>query len=51
MLRFLQQFESGSGDYTNERRTWLGKSDVRALAQEIRQRRRRLRRSGPKGER
>ena len=48
MVRFLQQFESGSGDYTKERYTWLGKSDVKTLAREIRLRRGRPRRSEPK---
>jgi hypothetical protein len=46
MVRFLQQFDMGSGDYTKERHTWLGKSDVKTLAREIRRRRRTLR--GPK---
>jgi hypothetical protein len=35
MVRFLQQFESGSGDYAKERRAWVdGTSldDLRALA-------------------
>jgi len=50
MVRFLQQIESGSGDYTKERYTWLGKSDIRTLAREIRRRRRRPRRPGPKSE-
>jgi len=40
-LRFLQQFEVGSGDYTKERHTWLGKPDVKSLAREIRGRRKR----------
>jgi len=34
MIRFLQQFESGSGDYAQERRAWVdGTSleDLRAL--------------------
>jgi len=42
MARFLQQFESGKGDYTAERRRWLGKPDVRTLSAKIRSRRRRL---------
>ncbi|MBM4037713.1 MAG: hypothetical protein FJ290_04290 [Planctomycetes bacterium] len=36
MVRFLQQFETGSGDYTKERHAWLGDPDVRVLAGEIR---------------
>jgi len=40
MVRFLQQFETGSGNYTLERHTWLGKQDVQALADKIRKQRR-----------
>jgi len=39
MLRFLQHFELGSGDYSTERHTWLGKPDVKTLAREPRRRR------------
>ncbi len=35
MVRFLQQFETGQGDYTAERHMWLGKRTVRELAEEI----------------
>lgn len=35
-IRFLQEYEHGSGDYTGERYTWLPRRDVRALAEEIR---------------
>jgi hypothetical protein len=35
MVRFLQQFETGQGDYTTERHTWLGKPTVRELAEEL----------------
>lgn len=35
MVRFLQQFEMGQGDYTAERHTWLGKRTVRELVEEI----------------
>lgn len=38
-VRFLQQFETGHGDYSTERHTWLGKQDVRTLAEKIRQQR------------
>lgn len=41
MLRFLQQFELGAGDYSRERHTWLGKPDVKSLAREIRRGRKR----------
>lgn len=40
MVRFLQQFETGQGDYTRERHQWLGEPDVRSLAAQIRERRR-----------
>jgi hypothetical protein len=36
MLRFLQQFEPGAGDYSVERHSLLPKLGVRALAEEIR---------------
>ncbi len=35
MIRFLQQYETGSGDYANERRDWVDRlslDDLRALA-------------------
>jgi hypothetical protein len=35
MIRFLQQFESGSGDYARERHAWVDRvslDDLRALA-------------------
>lgn len=35
MVRFLQQFETGRGDYTEERQSFVGKHDVRSLAEEI----------------
>lgn len=36
MVRFLQQFETGRGDYTAERRSWLGSENVRDVAERIR---------------
>jgi hypothetical protein len=33
LVRFLQQFELGSGDYTAEREQWLGDMDVDAIIQ------------------
>ncbi len=36
MVRFLQQFETGEGDYTLERHDWLGNPTVETLAREIR---------------
>jgi len=39
MVRFLQQFETGHGDYTQERHRWLAGLSVRKLAAEIKRRR------------
>lgn len=39
LVRFLQQFETGHGDYTAERHRWLGERSVQDLAQEIERRR------------
>ena len=36
MVRFLQQAETGWGNYTEERHQWLGDPDQRTLAKEIR---------------
>jgi hypothetical protein len=35
LVRFLQQFETGQGDYTAERYQWLGTPTVQELAEEI----------------
>ncbi len=35
MARFLQQTENGWGDYTRDRKAWLGDPDVRSLAARI----------------
>ena len=37
MVRFLQQFEAGTGDYSVDRHRWLGEREVEELAGEIRQ--------------
>ncbi|MEW6521902.1 MAG: hypothetical protein AB1461_21130 [Thermodesulfobacteriota bacterium] len=39
MIRFLQQFETGWGDYTEERHQWLQKTNVKDLADKIVQQR------------
>ncbi len=39
MIRFLQQFEKGSGDYTKERHVWLKETRVEELAKEIEEQR------------
>ncbi len=31
MIRFLQQSETGSGDYTKDREKWLGDPDLKEL--------------------
>jgi hypothetical protein len=35
MIRFLQQFETGCGDYTKERHQWLKETSVERLGREI----------------
>lgn len=42
-VRFLQQFETGHGDYTREREKWLGDEDVDELVSRIQERRKRRR--------
>jgi hypothetical protein len=35
MIRFMQQYETGSGDYTSERHGYLPKRSVREIGAEI----------------
>jgi hypothetical protein len=35
MIRFLQQFETGSGDYTVERHQWLDGVDIDTVIREV----------------
>jgi len=35
MIRFIHEFDSGSGDYTKERHTWLSHYDVESIFKEI----------------
>jgi hypothetical protein len=35
LIRFLQQFETGYGDYTAERHLWLRERTVQEITQEI----------------
>ncbi len=35
MVRFLQQFETGRGDYTRERTQWLKDTDVKNIVKEM----------------
>jgi len=39
MVRFLQQFETGKGDYSEERHKWLDVLDVRTIAEDIQKQR------------
>ncbi len=35
MARFLQQFETGSGNYTKDKRQWLNGLDVKNIVKQI----------------
>jgi hypothetical protein len=39
MVRFLQLYEAGTGDYTKERDLWLKGIDIESITTELRQRR------------
>lgn len=39
MIRFLQMFETGHGDYTKERQEWTEEQSVDEIVHRIRQRR------------
>ncbi len=39
MIRFMQQFEVGYGDYTHERHRWLGNYTIENIVQEIHEQR------------
>lgn len=39
MVRFLQQYEGGMGNYTREREDWLRDLSVRDVVKEIKERR------------
>lgn len=39
MVRFLQQFEVGVGNYTKERARWLKDIDIKTIVEEIKNRR------------
>jgi hypothetical protein len=38
MIRFLQQFETGSGDYSTERHQWIDQWDMDTLLTKLRER-------------
>lgn len=42
MVRFLQQYETGRGDYSRERHQWLDQQDVESIAMRIFERRKKL---------
>ena len=35
MIRFLQQFYSGSGNYTKDRNKWLNSADINSIYNEL----------------
>ena len=37
-MREFQQFEGGSGDYTEDRKKWIPESDVKSIVKEIKKR-------------
>jgi hypothetical protein len=39
MVRFLQQYETGTGDYTKQRDLWLKDIDIESIAIEFKNRR------------
>ncbi|MHC1782407.1 MAG: hypothetical protein AB9891_06545 [Anaerolineaceae bacterium] len=39
MVRFLQQYETGRGDYSRERHEWLDERDAESIASQIFERR------------
>ena len=38
LIRFLQLFESGEGDYTKDRHKWLGGRSIDEIVDDVRQR-------------
>ena len=40
MARFLQQYETGVGDYTKQRDLWLKGEDIKSIVKEIKKQRR-----------
>ncbi|HKY54199.1 MAG TPA: hypothetical protein VJM08_07840 [Anaerolineales bacterium] len=40
MIRFLQQFETGHGDYSKDRHKWLDDQDMDTVLKRIREKRR-----------
>lgn len=46
MVRFLQQFEIGKGDYTTERHEWLDSVTIDEIMEQLRERHKKSRRAG-----
>ena len=44
MVRFLQQFEMGRGDYAKERHAWVDRTSLAALRRQVKASQRRLKR-------
>jgi hypothetical protein len=42
-IRFIQQYETGRGDYTRDRRKWLPKKSVREIGKQIAAARKKIR--------
>lgn len=42
-IRFMQQFELGSGDYSKERHQWAASVDLDRLLSDVKKKRRRVR--------
>lgn len=42
MVRFLQQFETGSGDYSTDRHQWLDGQDVANIARDVHKQRKKV---------
>ncbi len=45
MIRFLQQYESGYGDYSKERHQWLDKVTIEDIAERIRSKRKKAKKA------
>lgn len=43
MIRFMQQFETGQGDYSKDRHQWLDDQEVNTIAQRIQEKRQQYR--------
>ena len=41
MARFLQQYETGVGDYTKDRALWLKGEDIKSIAEGVKKNRKR----------